>query len=280
MPTFLGRALPVFAATVFGFSVMACGGSTHNPSVDGEVAATVEAAPVDEEVAVPSPKPSAQDGGAGEDAAPDADEGDAAADATPLPDAGDAGDADATSDAMPDATPDAAPPLECFDQHLGMTRPVIFPAPGEIAIGEWMPDPTAAADSVGEWVELVVFNAVDLNGLRFGSASWGAPVASASCLFVAGGSRVIFARGTDGSTNGLGAVPVLASLPATLPNASGTLAIAANGFELDRVTWSASAAGRSIAIDGVGKQCVTGASAATYNGSDRGTPGAANAACP
>lgn len=221
------------------------------------------------------------DAGAIDASTTDATTQDAAVDAAgDAPDDAEVDAADSSVDGGTDAdSVDAAIENPCFDVALGKTRSAVKPAPGDLSISEWMADPTAVTDAAGEWMEVRANKDVDLNGLQIGNATLGFPFVVTNCVHVAAGSFAVFARSTDGSVNGLGDVPVAGALPVYLSNASGSLRIGIDGKTLDAVTWSGALGGVSKMIDGNGKQCNAPVSVDAYNGTDIGTPGAANVDC-
>lgn len=157
-------------------------------------------------------------------------------------------------------------------------RPIVTPTAGQVRISEWMPDPTAVTDANGEWFEVQALADVDLNGLQAGTTTLGmTPIVAAGgpCLRVASGGFALFARNATAATNGnLPAVDATEGL--SLVQSNGTLQIGFGGSTLSMVTWTASAAGRSIMIDSDGTQCNAPDGVAMYNAMDRGTPRAAN----
>lgn len=168
-------------------------------------------------------------------------------------------------------------PATCFDVNLGASRAIVSPAPGQLVINEWMPDPALVADASGEWFEVKALAAVDLNGLQVGTAVLNpTPVvpAGGNCLHLEAGSHALLAR-SAGVDNG-GLPPVDATFASSLVNSNGTLRIGVADLELDAKSWTASASSRSIMIDSDGSQCTSPDGVATYNGTDRGTPRTAN----
>lgn len=185
------------------------------------------------------------------------------------------------ADGSGDANDGAALPGQCFDVGLGQSRAVVKPVAGQIKITEWMPDPTSVTDANGEWFEVHAKAAFDLNGIQVGSTALGAGFVSANCVPASSGQYVLFAHGANGATNGLGNTPVDVVASVNLVNANGTLKVGIDGVVLDTVTWVTATAGKSIMVDGNGAQCVTPAAVTSYNGTDVGTPRAANVVdCP
>ncbi|MFT3839532.1 MAG: hypothetical protein QM723_21290 [Myxococcaceae bacterium] len=175
---------------------------------------------------------------------------------------------------------------QCIDALSMQPRDVRRPSRGDLAITEWMPDPTAVADNAGEWIELHAFRPVDLNGLVVNGAS---TLSSASCLSVDAGQLVVIARSADPAKNG-GLSAVTATFGVDLVNSGGTVSLSLpDGGLLDSLTYPAASHGASFFVDGARcdplqyvappSVCVTPVGV-TYGGGDRGTPGAINGACP
>lgn len=176
----------------------------------------------------------------------------------------------------------------CLDG--GVPRAIVYPDPGDLVINEWMPNPNAVADTDGEWFELYVGAAVDLNELQLSRFTAGAFVledtlAAPSCLSVPAGSYVIFAQDLDPLVNG--GLPVADfAIAFSLVNSGGGLAVGVADVHLDEVQWAGSTAGASTSLDPAsltpagndvpGNLC---ASVDPYGLGDLGTPGAANAGC-
>ena len=127
--------------------------------------------------------------------------------------------------------PTVVPAGSCLD---GATvRPLVRPMLGDVAIAEVMADPAAVVDSRGEWFELLFLVDGDLNGLQLGpasldlasgdlAASLETAIGGESCLPVAAGTRVVFARSASPEENG--------GLPAVA---------ATFGFDLANAPWTA-----------------------------------------
>ncbi|RMG98095.1 MAG: hypothetical protein D6705_06685 [Deltaproteobacteria bacterium] len=187
-------------------------------------------------------------------------------------------------------TPGAANPA-CFGPPTcddgGTARPAEPPAPGDLVITEVMPDPSAAADADGEWFEVLVTADVDLNGLELGTEP-GAPketVSDPSCLRVAAGTRLVFARNSDPAANG-GLPTVDRTFGFGLPNAGGGLVLSVDGTVLDAVTWSGTTAGAARNLDPNAEDPTANDdpnawcdATAVYGDGDLGTPGQANTPC-
>ena len=176
----------------------------------------------------------------------------------------------------------------CLDG--GVPRPIVYPAAGDLVLSEWMPNPDAVGDTDGEWFELYVGAAVDLNELELSRYSAGAFVledtlASADCLSVPAGSHVVFARDVDPLING-GLPAVDFEIGFSLVNAGGGLAVGLAGVHLDEVQWVSSATGAATSLDPtaqtpagndvIGNLCPA---VDPYGLGDSGTPGAPNPGC-
>jgi hypothetical protein len=179
-------------------------------------------------------------------------------------------------------------PGMCLDG--GVPRAIAYPVAGDLVLSEWMPDPAAVGDTDGEWFELYVGAAVDLNELELSRFTAGAfaledALASADCLTVPAGSYVVFARNTDAMLNG--GLPVVDfEIAFSLVNAGGGLAVGLAGVHLDEVQWAGSSVGAATSLDPaaltpagndvVGNLCPA---VDPYGLGDTGTPGAANPGC-
>lgn len=176
----------------------------------------------------------------------------------------------------------------CLDN--GTARDVRPAMPGDVVINEFMPNPSAVGDDVGEWLEIFVANDVDLNGLQIGKDPLDTmdvefTVASPDCLPATAGSYVVFARGDDPAVNG-GLPQVDFVVDFSLSNSSGALWVGRGGSILDEIAYTGSSDGASTQLDprrqtpadndDEGNWC---ASEMPYGDGDSGTPGAANAEC-
>jgi hypothetical protein len=175
-------------------------------------------------------------------------------------------------------------PDTCDDN--GINRPVVSPQVGDLVISEMMPDPSAVGDAEGEWFEIHVINPVDLNGLTVAGAS-GSPtsVNDSACLAAAAGDYLVFARNTDMAVNG--GLEADFGFSFTLANSSGMITASIGETVLDVATYSGSRAGVSISLspdaldpDANDDELNWCDATTTYGLGDKGTPGAANDACP
>ena len=174
-----------------------------------------------------------------------------------------------------------------------MVRPLERPTVGDLVISEIMANPTRVDDAAGEWFEVVVKRAVDLNGLTL-SGSGSTTISSAYCLPREAGTHLLFAASADPRVNGH--LPeVTAKITFPLVNSGGTISLlGSDGGLLDTVTYAAATPGASTQLDGTkydvllnddpNNFCLTDAGVTWAplhdGGGDRGTPGAHNKACP
>lgn len=177
----------------------------------------------------------------------------------------------------------------CLDG--GVARPIVYPTAGQLVLNEWMPNPDVVSDTNGEWFELYVGAAVDLNELQLSRFTAGAfqletTLAAADCLTVPAGSYVVFAKSLDPLVNG--ALPVADfAFAFSLNNTSSGLAVGVADVHLDEVQWAGSTAGAATSLDPAaqttaGNDVAGNLCPATdpYGpGDNSGTPGAANPAC-
>lgn len=179
----------------------------------------------------------------------------------------------------------------CLSPSTGTLRSRVRPRPGDLVLTEFMADPKAVSDALGEWVEVYAARDVDLNGVLLANeASGRAPLESPRCLEVRGGTHAVLTHSTDATVNG-GVSPVLGTFSFGLGNSEGAhaLRLLLNGVLLDEVTWtSAALPGVSRQLDPTRKDpalndpawsfCGT-PQGFVYGAGDRGTPGAENRPC-
>lgn len=174
----------------------------------------------------------------------------------------------------------------CMDPVLAVGRPVVLPeAAGDLVITEFMPNPKAVGDAVGEWFELYATKDLDLNGLTLTAGSSSEKVEAPGCLSIPAGGYAVIARSEDGGVNG-GLPTVTATTKLSLANSNGSLSVVNGAVIVDAVSWVASTDGASTQLDplkldatlndGADAFC---ASTQTYGAGDKGTPGSANTAC-
>lgn len=199
----------------------------------------------------------------------------------------DAGGSDA---GRPDAG--AASPDVCLDAASRQPRPPRRPAWGDLVITEWMANPGAVTDALGEYLEVRANTDVDLNDVVLGDGSTATrTLRSSDCLSAAAGTYLVFAASQDASVNG-GLPTVAGALPFSLGNAVDSLWLkGADGGLLDSVSYDATQPGQStqLAAGLTGPEdnelaanlCPTpDAGGNRYGLGDLGTPGRANVPCP
>lgn len=186
---------------------------------------------------------------------------------------------------------------EC-DGSIGCTSACLeataqAPMPGDLVITEIMQNPLAAADSVGEWFEIlnVSDKTISLNGLVLKDDGADThTVTSALPLVVAPGAYFVFGINNDPAVNGGVTVNYKYSL-FSLGNADDEVVLMSGGQEIDRVNYDGGPLfpdpnGASMNLDpsattAIGNDSSTNwCTAKTAFGSgDLGTPGAANTTC-
>jgi hypothetical protein len=194
-------------------------------------------------------------------------------------------DAHGTPGADNDPCDSDLPPTSCKENDV--VRDVIAPVAGDLVITEFMPNPDAVDDSLGEWFEVYVGRNIDLNGLQLGrvEGEWEEQVSSLECITVTSGSYLLFARETDPAQNG-GLPTADRVFDFTIANTTGTLRLGYGGQLLDAVVWTGSHTGASTALDpdltdpdlndNEDHWC---AGETAYGDGDLGSPGAANPTC-
>jgi hypothetical protein len=161
---------------------------------------------------------------------------------------------------------------------------------GDLVITEYIANPAAVSDSLGEWFE--VYNAsgsdVDLEGLVLYDLGTDSHTVAGS-LVVGAGELVVFGNNADSSTNGGVTVDYEYGSSWYLSNSSDEIVLNNGVIDIDDVIYDGSFPGSA----GVAAQLSSDALDATSNddpgnwcdatssyGGDLGTPGAANEACP
>lgn len=181
------------------------------------------------------------------------------------------------------------PPNTCIDPISSNARAIVPPVMGDVVITEYMANPDAVLDGVGEWFEVYFAQAADLNGLQIGESSNPAAstVTSADCIPVTAGSYVVFAKSSDSLVNG-GMTNVTYTPSFGLTNAGAdTIAVGYADTVFDEITCSSVSIGISTSLsltaldttqnDNPANWCD---SVAAYGDGDLGTPGLANPTCP
>ena len=194
------------------------------------------------------------------------------------------------------ACPLAVPPGMCADGEA--VRPIVKPVAGALVITEVMANP-AGTETTREWFEITNTgaDAFDVNGLgldREGDTRAPDLVAGTTCKSVAPGGFALFARSADPASNaGLPAVD--GTFGFAMPNTAGDVRVLDGDVVLDAITYgNVSAAmfdGASLALD-PGSTTVTANDAPAPGApwclgttpygdeTNKGTPRAANPACP
>lgn len=160
----------------------------------------------------------------------------------------------------------------------------LHPVAGSVIVTEVMSNPVLVADAAGEWFEManVADQSIDLGGCV---VSQSALQATLPAYVMPPAGFAVAARSTDMSSNGN--VAAFAVFNFGL-GASGALELHCDGRLIDAVTWSGESPGHSSNLrpqnfDAVANDnwilnwCFTTTS---YNGTDTGTPNAANENCP
>lgn len=182
-------------------------------------------------------------------------------------------------------------PGRCLERD-GQQRATVLPGPGDLAISEVMPDSSAVADALGEWLEVEVRRDVDLNGVavdRRGDSAAPSLIASERCLRVSAGSFAVIARSAEPARNG-GLPRVDAILPLSLVSGSvatpGDVQLLAGETLLDGVSWTRALPGKALQVDpryldpaGNDDPRVWCDAQLPYGAGDRGSPGAGNQRC-
>lgn len=193
----------------------------------------------------------------------------------------------------PDAGPiDAGDPTLCYDNGLAAVRPIVKAVAGDFVVTEFMADPTAAMDAVGEWFEVLVKGSADFNGmLMTGSTSGLISASSSTCVRYDAGTLLLFANNADPLVNG-NITPLAGSGTFQLINVGGRILLYTDAGTVDEVTWSSVPPGKSRQLDITKQDHVQNDVAANFcdgdagivladgGTGDKGTPGTANHACP
>jgi hypothetical protein len=179
----------------------------------------------------------------------------------------------------------------CEDPVTRVRRPVRAAGAGALVLTEYMADPGAVTDTLGEWVELYALRDVDLNGVTLANETGTRTTfESSQCLAMKAGGFAVLAHSTEATANG-GLPPVLGTFSFALGNGAGTrlLRLSQGATVLDEVTWtSAALPGVSMQLDAwlkdparndaPGSFCPS-PEGVRYGMGDRGTPGGENRRC-
>lgn len=200
--------------------------------------------------------------------------------------AGSSGGGDWGSPGQPNPTCATSTADQCLDD--GTLRPVEPPVAGDVILTEFMANPSAVSDATGEWIELYIARAVDLNGLELGTEV-GAPkmiLTSEACLRATAGEYRVIARSNDPSVNG-GLSTVHGFFGFSLVNSGGSIVVGRGGEVLDQVAYAVTTSGKSTGLnpahlssDDNDDPALWCNGESQYGAGDFGSPGAANPACP
>jgi hypothetical protein len=172
-------------------------------------------------------------------------------------------------------------------------RAIVAPAVGQLVISEILANPAnvpGTTDATREWFEVANTGATafDLNQLAVGRiGAPGAPVQSPRCLSVPPHGFAVFARSADAALDGM--LPsVAATFRFALVDSHGDIAISRGDALLDAVRWTSVTPGIAsqlepahlTAVDNDDPARFCAATTAYGDGTNRGTPGAANQPCP
>ncbi len=166
----------------------------------------------------------------------------------------------------------------------GICDGAVEPGAGDLQIVEVMVDPSAVADALGEWVEIVNLSGSLLNLTScFIVTSSGGSLLNAPSGFGAGQLAVLANNSTPGLNGGLTQVDITYAPAASFNNNGGEISIGCGILSaenvIDTFQYVGSTPGVSIQIDSSGTQCDTPVGN-TYGDGDTGTPGAPNPGCP
>jgi hypothetical protein len=184
-------------------------------------------------------------------------------------------------------------PGQCNDN--GTMRATVPPQVGDLTITEVMPSPTAASDTVGEWIEVLVNRDVDINNLALDriddTSNPAVPMAlqSTNCVHATAGTYLVFAKsdvpGTNGGIDGVDGVFTLVLVAGTAADPTG-VRLLIDTTELDSMSWTSARNSHSIQLDmGLTAPADNDLStnlcdgSTTYGAGDFGTPGMANLDC-
>lgn len=172
-----------------------------------------------------------------------------------------------------------------------------LPAAGELVITEIMKNPRVVFDTLGEWVELTNVSAapLDLAGCTLrDNAADGHLIPTAPPLIVQPGAQLVLGKSTDPGDNGGAHVDYAYGSDFNLNNTSDVVVLECGGGVIDTVTYTTSGwpntTGASLSLDpkktnadanNAGSAwCVGVVHYPDADGSEIGTPGAPNTACP
>lgn len=186
------------------------------------------------------------------------------------------------------ACPVVAPAGQCKDGDA--YRAAVLPTEGQLVITEFMADPSAVADTAGEWLEVKSTADVDLNGLTLNvigstGSTTSTPLGGDTCLHLAAGEHAVFAKSLDPSANG-GLPSVTAVFSGSLGNGTASVQIKNGDALIDEVHWTSSTSGVASQLDPDKTDAASNDDPAnfcqatpTYGAGDKGTPGEDNPPC-
>lgn len=162
--------------------------------------------------------------------------------------------------------------------------------PGDLVVSEIMADPAAVADSVGEWFEIINVSGrvLGLDGLSVRDDASDLHVLAGAGLQIAAGQAFVLARNGDSAQNGGLAVDYVYS-DFVLGNSADEIILEYAGTEIDRVAYAAGfvTTGAAASLDPAATDAASNDEPANWcpasqalSSGDRGSPGAANPACP
>jgi hypothetical protein len=176
----------------------------------------------------------------------------------------------------------------------GAPRAIVKPAANALVITEFLANPAGSTDSVREWLELANTSgaAFDLNELTVArTGQTGTKINAASCISIAPGAFGLLARNTDPAQNG--ALPAVdATFGFALVDSSGDIELRDGTTVLDAIAYTTGAGvsgvARQLDPDSLSAAANDNASSTTWcaatttygDGTNKGTPKAANAQCP
>jgi len=176
----------------------------------------------------------------------------------------------------------------------GTLRPIVVAGAGDLVITEVMPNPAQVADGVGEWFEVHVATAVDLNGIALDRATDSLDpevITAFDCIPLAAGSTLVFAKSDISGENGGITAPITRTFGLSLIDgtvaAPGDVRLMTGATVIDAITWTSTRSGRSHQLDPDLLDAASNDSEAAfcdgttaYGLGDLGTPNAANLQCP
>ncbi len=174
------------------------------------------------------------------------------------------------------------PEGQCFDLDDQAFRDVDPVEKGDLVITELLPNPELVEDAEGEFFEVLVTGAGDLNGLVAGKGGTldDTLVGGSSCVEVTAGQFILFGRNADPAGNG-GLPPVDFEFDFALNNSNGDLGIGFEGELLpwDEVTWASSVSGQTRSLDPASQNPNDNDDEDNWCDDPVGTPAATNNAC-